>query len=74
MNLERFIPDEELRLNRGMKWDEACPHVADFHWLTFCTSTGTDEDGNPEKVTDDYSERETEASSVSSGQTLLDHD
>jgi hypothetical protein len=61
--------DKERVMNSRLKWDEACPHVAHFHRFTFCT--GTDEDINPEKVTDDFSEGETEASSVSSGQTLL---
>jgi hypothetical protein len=56
-------------MNSRLKWDEACPHVAHFHRFTFCA--GTDEDINPEKVTDDFSEGETEVSSVSSGQTLL---
>jgi hypothetical protein len=56
-------------MNSRLKWDEACPHVAHFHRFTFCA--GTDEDVNPEKVTDDFSEGETEVSSVSSGQTLL---
>ena len=35
-------------MNSWLKWDEACPHLAHFHRLTFCT--GTDEDIYPENV------------------------